>query len=69
MAVPLFIALNASPHRHTYRAVGAAGAQVDPCRPPDTPSDHTRDSTGSLVGVVDTSLVVIALEVEGVDST
>lgn len=52
----------------TYRAVGEAGAQVDPYRPPDTPSDRTRDSTGSLVGVVDTSLVVIALEVEEVKS-
>lgn len=52
----------------TYRAVGEAGAQVDPYRPPDTPSDRTRDSTGSLVGVVDTSLVVIALDVEGVNS-
>lgn len=45
-----------------------AAASADPYRPPDTPSGHTRDSTESLVGVVDTSLVAIALEVEGVSS-
>lgn len=65
MLVPQY--LDAGPLWHTYRAVGEAGVMVDPYQPPDTPSDRTGDSTGCL-GVVETSLVVIAPEVVGVKS-